>query len=240
MIRNLLPVILATSALSLGSTAGLAAEVNVNATAPVIELSVSEEVRGSPDTATVNTGVTTRAMTAREGLRLNGAEVERLIAAIKKMGVADKNIQTSGININAQYDYRDNDRKFLGYDVSNNLTVRVEDISRLGEIIDAMVDAGANNLNGPNFFIDDETAFKKTARDRALDKGKELADYYARKAGYSSARLISISEGISGRGGPPPPMAMAAARDESMNKTPVEPGEVGVSVNLSLTYEMVR
>jgi len=163
--------------------------------------------------------------------------MDRLIAKIKVMGVAARDIQTSGININAQYDYRDNQRVFLGYDVSNNLNVIVRDLPKLGSMIDAMVDAGANNLSGPWFGMANDEPLKQVARERALDRASSLARYYAQKAGYKNVRLLSVSEGISGVS-PPVPMPVRAVAESA--KAAVEPGQIGLSVNLSVSYEMVN
>lgn len=218
-----------------------AANVQHTATAPTVELSITEEVRGKPDVATFNTGVNTRAMTAKEALRQNSEQVANLIARIKKAGIAAKDIQTSGININQAYDYRDNVQKFIGYDVSNNVTVKIRDIDRIGEIIDAMVDASATNLSGPYFSIENDDALKMTARERALERANTMATFYARKAGYSGVRMITVSESLSGTTPMPMPVMMTARMDSAAaSKAPVEPGEVGVAVNIAVTYEMTR
>lgn len=240
--KTCLALLLGASTASIAAAPAAAADVNIAAQGPVVSLSVTEEVRTSPDAASFGTGVTTKAPTAKEALRQNSQQMQALIARIKKLGVADKDIQTSGINLNAQYDYQQNEEpRFTGYQVSNNVTVTVHDIDRLGEMLDAVVEGGANNLNGPNFFIDDATAVKAEARSRAIVSAASQARAYAKAAGYSDIRLLTISEAVfNGGGAPQPPRPMAASFKAADSAAPVQPGEVGTSVSISFDYEMVR
>lgn len=223
------------------SPAAHAANVQITAQNPVIELSVSEQVNSAPDTATFSTGVETKAPTATQALRDNSQQAQKVIAKLKELGIADKDIQTTGINLNADYQYdRENEtNRFVGYRVSNQVQATVHDIDNLGKILDALVtSAGATNLNGPHFSIDDDSAVKKLARERALANAKQQAESYAKAAGYTGVRVLSIAEGISNISpGPMPAPRMMAAKAESV---PVAPGQVGTSVNLNITYEMTR
>jgi len=216
-----------------------AANVQISAQNPVIELSVSEQVDSAPDTATFSTGVETRAKTATEALSQNSVQARAVIDRLKSLGIAEKDIQTTGINLRADYDYDQPSRenRFVGYVVSNQVSATVHDISRLGEILDAIVSSGATNLNGPTFSIDDDSKMKDVARERALANAKARAMSYARSEGYSGVRVLAINEGISN------------ISDGSMMRTksfaessapPVEPGQVGTVVSLNITYEMTR
>ena len=223
----------------------MAAEVQVAAQAPVVSLSVTEEVRSAPDAASFSTGVTTQAPTATEALRQNSAQMSALIERIKKLGVADKDIQTSGINLSAQYDYNNRDNqpqgpRFIGYEASNQLTVKLRDITRVGASLDAMVAAGATNISGPNFSIDDPSPMLVQARGAALKSAKAQADYYAQAAGYRSARLVSISESNSGGQPPMPMMQSARFKADAAPVTPVEPGQVSASVTLTVQYALEK
>ena len=111
--------------------------VTIAETAPVVTLNVTESVEAAPDIATVGTGVQTRAPTAQAAMQQNAAQTEKLIAALAKAGIAKKDIQTSGINLSAQYDYNNQDGqpqgpRFIGYEASNQLTVKLRDIKRVG------------------------------------------------------------------------------------------------------------
>ncbi|QTD56852.1 SIMPL domain-containing protein [Parasphingorhabdus cellanae] len=234
--------IMALAAAILGSsTTAQAANVQITAQNPVIELSISEQVDSRPDTATFNTGVETKAATATQALRDNSRKATMMIDKLKSLGIAEKDIQTTGINLNADYEYdrASKTNRFVGYRVSNQVQATVRDISNLGTILDALVSSGgATNLNGPYFSIDDDNTVKQLARERALANGKQQAENYAKASGYSGVRVLSIAEGISNSApGPMPANRMMVAQEESV---PVAPGQVGTSVNLNITYEMTR
>jgi len=216
-----------------------AANVQISAQNPVIELSVSEQVDSAPDTATFSTGVETRAKTAKEALSQNSVQARAVIDRLKSLGIAEKDIQTTGINLRADYDYDQPSRenRFVGYVVSNQVSATVHDISRLGEILDAIVSSGATNLNGPTFSIDDDSKMKEMARERALANAKARAMSYARSEGYSSVRVLSISEGMSHVSDGPRMQSKSFAESSA---PPVEPGQVGTVVSLNITYEMTR
>lgn len=218
--------------------------VTIAETSPVVTLNVTESVEAAPDVATVGTGVQTRAPTAQAAMQQNAAQTDKLIAALAKAGIAKKDIQTSGINLNAQYDYSNQNGqsptpRFIGYEASNTLTVKLRDIKRVGASLDAMVAAGATNLNGPTFSIDDPSPLLVQARGQALKSAKTQADFYAQAAGYRSARLVSISESNSG-GQPPMPMMVRSFKADAAPVTPVEPGQVSASVTLTVQYALEK
>ena len=227
---------------AIAPTALSAAEIHIEAKNPVVELSVTELVESAPDTVTFSTGVENSAPTASAALRANSAQVAKVINQLKSLGIAEKDIQTSGINLSPEYEYvqATQRNRFKGYRVSNQVSVKMRDIEKLGTILDQVVASGATNINGPYFSIDDDSDVKKAARAAALANGKAQAESYARAVGYSSVRLLSVSEGVVGR---PMPYAMMrqTANAEAMDASvPVQPGQVGTSVMLSLQYEMVR
>lgn len=219
----------------------MAADVQIAAEAPVVSLSITEEVRSAPDAASFGTGVTTTAPTAQEALRQNSTQMTVLIARIKKLGVADKDIQTSGINLSAQYDYQPNQQpRFTGYQVNNNVTVTVRQIDRLGELLDQVVQAGSNNLNGPTFFIDDDLAVKAEARKRAVERANMQARDYARSYGYADIRLLSVSEAVNGGSSYPPGPMASRMKTMDASSAPVQPGEVGTNVTIAFEFAMMR
>ena len=127
-----------------------AQQVEIKANGPVIELSVSESVTAEPDLVTIGAGVTSQAKTAVEAMRMNAAQMQSVIDQIKAQGVAEKDIQTSGINLSAQYDYdrANQNQVFRGYQVSNRVSVKLRDVQATGSVLDALVVAGATNLLG--------------------------------------------------------------------------------------------
>ena len=241
MIRTTLAA-LAAAAMILPATGVLAAQVQINATGPVVEMSVYETIEVAPDIATVSAGVSTEARTAVAAMRQNSVEMRRVIARIKALGVADRDIQTTGIRLNAQFDYdRENRRQvFRGYQVSNRVSVKLRDIDKTGEVLDALVIAGATDLSGPSFSVDDDSAAQAEARTRALTRARGQAMTYAGVEGYSGLRLLEISETIRGSG-PVPVMARSMmAADAVENSAPVQPGMVTSGVSLTVKYELVN
>ncbi|WP_324827959.1 SIMPL domain-containing protein [Qipengyuania zhejiangensis] len=220
-----------------------AAEIQIASQGPVVELTVNEVVRSAPDVAQVGAGVMTRAKTAQEAVRLNAQQMERLIDKLRALGIARKDIQTSNFNLNAQYSYNNDGTPptFVGYDVSNQVSVKLRDLKRAGEVLDALVGAGANNIYGPNFMLEDDVDAKAQARKAAFERGRLMATDYARMAGYAGVRLLEVSESFQSFG-PMPVMerAIAVSASSADTTTPIEPGEVGTGVSITVKYEMTR
>src|SRR6478736_405594 len=181
MIRYAIPLF-ALSALAVPSAA---AEVQIQAQAPVVELSVSETVNSTPDVAQIGTGVTTRAQTAKEAVRLNAVAMQKVVDRLKTLGIAAKDIQTSNFNLNAQFTYPNGGGTpvFAGYEASNQVSVKLRQIDKVGDVLDALVAAGATNIFGPNFSLDDDSAAAASARTKAFQRGQAMAQDYARMAG---------------------------------------------------------
>lgn len=158
MIRFAIPALAAATFAS----AAQAAEVQIQTQGPVVELTVSEVVDAKPDIVDLSAGVTSQARTAVEAMRINAREMTAVIDRIKALGVDADDIQTAGIDLNAQYDYDQETREqvFRGYQASNRVSVTLRDVDRAGEVLDALVAAGANNVGGgrdraPRVAIDD-------------------------------------------------------------------------------------
>ncbi len=230
-------------ALALGAAApATAAEIQIVSPGPVVELTVNETVKATPDTATLSAGVTTRAPTAVEAMRQNASAMTRVIDRLRAAGVDRKDIQTSSINLNAQYQYNNDNQppRFLGYDASNQVTVILRDLDKIGPTLDALVAVGANNVSGPSFSLENDDQAKSAARRAAWQRAETQAREYATMAGYKSVRLLEVSESFTGRG--PMPFASDAimVTGSRVEKTPVEPGQVGTGVTLTVKYEMTR
>jgi uncharacterized protein len=212
--------------------------------APLLSFSVTEEVRRAPDRASVGAGVTTTAPTAVEAMRLNAAAMERVIAAVRRAGVPQRDIQTSGISLAPQYDYSPQNQgqppRFIGYQVSNQVRVTTADIANLGRMLDALVAAGGTNIEGPSFFVDRPEEGLDGARERALAAASARAQTYARLAGYRTARLVSLTEGGGYFPQPMPAMRMEAADAVAVTGTRVEPGRVTSGITLSVQYRLER
>lgn len=235
-----LAAVAAAGALALPAQAH-AANVELEAEGPVIELDIFEAVTVAPDMATIGAGVTSEAPTAVEALRMNSAEMDKVIARIKALGIAEQDIQTTGINLSARYDYeRETQRQvFRGYQVSNRVSVKLRKIEDTGMVLDALVAAGATDLSGPNFSIEEDAAAKDAARKRALERAGERAGAYAAMLGFDGARVLSIRESIR-HSGPMPEAAMMRSDAIQVSAAPVQPGMVSTGVGIAITYELVK
>ena len=206
-------------------------------------LSVSAEASAKrvPDVATISTGVVTQAADANAAMRANAVQMDKVMAAIKAAGIGERDVQTSGINLNPQYKYVENaPPSIVGYQASNTVNVKVRDLSKLGKVLDAFVEQGANQVNGPSFEVDKPDEAYDEARVAALKKAQARAQTYADALGLKVRRIVSISEG--GASFPRPmPMVRAMASDAMMAKeTSVAPGETTLSIGIEVVFELGR
>ena len=229
---------LATSVMM--SSSAMATEVHVSSTNPVIDLTISETVETRPDIATFSTGVQTMAPTASAAVRANNVQMASVVARLKKLGIADRDIQTTQISLNQQFDYRDGQQIFKGYEASNMVNAKLRDLKELGAFLDALAVDGATNFNGPTFGIDDDSRFQEAARDKVWAKAMTRARSLARKAGYTDVRILRVTENDQGRGYLPVPMVTRSMDAVAAKTTSISPGELSVAASMSFTFEMVK
>ena len=237
MRKLVLAALLATGSMTAGQA--MATQVTIAANNPVIDLTVSETVETKPDIATFSTGVQTIAPTASEAVRQNNVQMASVVARLKKLGIADKDIQTTQISLNQQFDYNNGQQIFKGYQASNMVNAKLRDLKKLSAFLDALAVDGATNFNGPTFGIDDDSRFKEAARDKVWATAMARAKSMARKAGYTDVRVLRVEEAANQGGGYPMPV-IERAMDASEKSTPIAPGELSVGVILSFTFEMVK
>jgi uncharacterized protein YggE len=203
-----------------------------------LEVSATGDATRVPDVATVSAGVVTRATTAKAALQQNAAKMERVRAALKQAGIADRDIQTANINLNPEYRYVENQPpRLTGYSASNQLNIRFRDIASTGDILDALVAQGANQINGPTLSIDKPEAALDEARTKALAVGRARAELYARSLGMRVVRLLSVSETGRDYSGPRPMVMMERGMAASAD-TKIDPGEQRLEVTLAMTFEL--
>lgn len=234
-------VVAASALLALPAAAFAAPQIAITPAGPVVELNVYESIDVAPDIATIGAGVTTEAPTATAALRQNSAEMQKVIARIKALGVAETDIQTTGINLNARYDYDQQTQRsvFRGYQAANRVSVTLRKIDEAGRVLDALVEAGATDLSGPSFAIDDDEPAKAEARKRAVARAEAQARAYATLLGYAGVKVLAISESVAASG---PVFESAKLRTVSVQAAappPVQPGLVQTGIGVSVTYEMV-
>lgn len=240
---TLSPLLLALS-LALGATMTAHAQTAPAIAAPIdgtlLNVSANAEAKRVPDVATLSAGVVTQAADGNTAMRQNAEQMTKVLAAIKAAGIAERDVQTSGVNLSPQYRYAENEApKITGYQASNTVSLKVRDIARLGKVLDALAAQGANQINGPQFEIDQPEPVYDEARLAALKKAQARAETYAKALGLRVRRIVSISE--SGGGNFRPVMMRAAAAPMAADiSTPVSPGESSVSVNLDVVFDLGR
>lgn len=209
-------------------------------------LSVNAEARSfrKPDLAVFSAGVTSQGKTAAEALAANSADMNRVLAALKKAGIADRDIQTNNLSLNPLYapqvvrpDGRieNPEPRIIGYQVNNQVSVKQRKLADFGKVLDTLVSVGANQVNGPSFELDDSDAAMDEARAAAMAKARQRAELYAKAAGLKVKRIVSISE--SGGYSPPMPVMYAKAMAEAA-PTPIAAGEVGLTATVAVQFEL--
>lgn len=239
--RSLFASLLAAPLAAFALAAPVAAQqpAPLPADATLLQVQAQADARRAPDIATVSAGVVTQAADGNAAMRQNAEQMTRVLAALKAAGVADKDVQTSGINLQPQYRYAENQPPAItGYQASNTVNVKLRDVAKLGKVLDALVASGANQINGPSFAIDNPEPLYDQARIDALKLAQARAETYAKALGLRVRRIVSIGEGGGGMPSPMPRMAMMKA--EAFDSTPVAAGESSVSVQLDVVFELGR
>lgn len=228
-------------------------------------LTVSGEGRSfqEPDMAVFTAGVTTQGSTAADALAQNARAMEQVIASLRRAGIAERDIQTSNLSINPVY--RDANREammaaqssgqpyiapspedqiptIIGYQANNTVSVRQRKLGDYGKVIDTLANAGANQISGPDFQLDNPDPALDGARRDAVKIAQGRAELYANALGLRIVRVVSVSEG-GGYYGPPP--RMFARADAAMPApppppppSPVQPGEMQMTANVTIQYEL--
>jgi uncharacterized protein YggE len=236
--RNLiLGAALAVSALPLVPAGAQTQPSAIQLTGTRLDVVATGEVSRVPDVARITAGVVTTAPTATAALAQNAAQMASVRAALKRAGIADRDIQTSSINLYPDYrqDPQGTNPQIVGYRASNEVAVRFRDIAATGKILDALVAQGANQINGPMLAIDKPEAALDEARTLALANARARAELYARALGKRVGKILSISEAGGSYGGPVPMMRMRA---EAAQATSIDPGEQSLTVSLSVSFEL--
>jgi uncharacterized protein YggE len=213
-------------------------EPMVPASGTVLDVSATGRTTRVPDVATIRSGVVTQNATAAVALSENATRMARVLAALKKAGVAPRDIATSNVSLSPQYRYGNNVPPVItGYQATNTVSVRFRDVAKSGAILNALVKEGANQIDGPNLSLDNPDAALDEARIEAVKIARARAETYARAAGMSVARIVSIGEGGENAGSPPPMpqfRAMKAMADSA--PTQIASGETDVTVTLNVRF----
>ncbi|HZZ90254.1 MAG TPA: SIMPL domain-containing protein [Caulobacteraceae bacterium] len=206
--------------------------------ATTLDLTGHGEARLPPDLATIDLGVTTAAPTAAEAMAQNAAAMGKVIAAVKAKGIDERSIATSTLSLAPQYAYpQGQPQQLTGYQASNRITVTLADLARVGPVVDAAVGAGANDAGQISFGLKSRAAAENFARLAAVKALEDKAQVMADAAGYHIRRLVNLSE-TSSEAAPQPRVLMAMMKPAAA--TPVEGGEIVVSVDVSGEFELTH
>ena len=195
-----------------------------------IVVSGTGHVSAKPDRAMVSAGVQSRAATAREAHDATNRTMQAVIAAIKGMGIPDTAIRTSGI---ALYPTSDDKNAITGYAAMNTVTVTVDDVNQAGAVLDTAVGAGANTGGNVQFTLKDPTTLRNQALVAAIGDAKAKSAVVAEAIGIATPGILAVSEG----GVSEPVLAAADGRGAAAGSaTPIEPGEITVTAQVSVTF----
>jgi len=202
-----------------------------------ISVSGTGKVVVSPDIADLRLGVAITKPTVKAARATAAQSMTNVIAALKKLGIADKDIKTTNLSLQPVYSYPQNGGapKLTGYNLTNTVAVTIRDLDKIGDAIDDSLAAGATTMDGVTFRVEDPAAAEEQARKEAMAQAKSKAETLASSAGIRITGVASISETSSPVPYPVPfyGEAAGAARDVS---TPVEVGTNEVSVSVAVVY----
>jgi hypothetical protein len=194
------------------------------------------EARAVPDIVMLSAGVSAEAPTAAAALAANTARMQAVLMVLKKQGLPDKDVQTSNFSLSPQYANGNGEApRITGYRANNQVEVRLEDVSKLGTTLDALVAAGANQMNGVRFSIRDDADLLAQARTAAVAEARLKAETFAKAAGVSLGPILSIGE--NGNESPHPVYA-AAPMLMRANAVPVALGEQSVTADVTIAWEI--
>jgi uncharacterized protein len=190
-------------------------------------------VAAAPDAAVIRLGVSSTGKTARAASDANAREMTVVLAAIKESGVADRDIQTTSLSLQPQYDpSKTGAARLVGFQANNQVTVKIRDVNRLPAVLDRAIAGGANEMSGIEFVVSEQRKLLDKARTEAITDARHKAELYATAAGMKVGRVMSISE----EGSAPPPRAFQALRAGAA--TPIAPGEQMLRAVVTVSYEL--
>jgi hypothetical protein len=231
--KTISALILAAGLLVAAALAGVGRpEPAVSAAAPDAQKGITVTgtgvVTSVPDRADFSFGVLSQGRTASAALAANAAEMRRVIAAVRGAGVAADDVQTQQVWLSPRY--TDEGESIIGYTATNTVSARIRDLGRAGAVIDAAVEAGANQVSGPSLTRSDSNELYRTALRAAYANARAKAQALAGAAGITLGRAIDMVES----GGPIPlPVAESAAR---LADTPIEPGTQDIQATVTVTF----
>jgi uncharacterized protein YggE len=211
----------------------LASPLRAQAVDRLVTVGGEATIAVAPDTAIIRIGVTSQGKNAREASEANARQITAVLAAIKASGIDDRDIQTSRLSLQPQYDpNKSGTARLTGFQVTNQLTVRIHDIGKLPDILDRAIAAGANEMSGIEFAVSQQSRLLDQARAEAVADARRKAELYAQAAGAKLGRVLQIAD----ESAPAPRPLVQAMRAGAV---PVAPGEQMLRVAVTVSYELV-
>lgn len=207
----------------------------------IVAVQGQAEIQAKPDQATVRVGVTQMAPTAGQAQQRVNQRMQAIFEELSGLGVADDAIQTAQLTLSPVYSRYERDQAptITGYQASNTLSVRLDDLNLVGPVLDAVTKAGGNEIKGVNFDLKDDSEIQKKALAQAVRNAVTKAGVMAEALGMKLGRVIELSEStVQIR-----PVFQQQARfaaAEAAAPTPVAPGQVSVSAQVSLRCALVK
>lgn len=191
-----------------------------------------------PDMAQISLGVSARADDAAQALDAVAGSIAQMLTKLTEAGVAERDIQSTQVNLSPQYDYnRQNDGppKLVGFVGSSTLSVKVQELSKLGAIMTAVTSVGANEINGLQFDVKDRASAEDTARTLAIKDAMSRATVLAEAAGLKLGAVLMMQEG-----GATPGRPVMMAMERASSDMPIAAGEMGINSSVTMVFELVE
>jgi uncharacterized protein YggE len=201
----------------------------------IISVTATGSVVAEPDLAHISAGVVVEADTAKEALARNSTLMTKLLDGLKALGIAAKDIQTTAVNVEPRYTQAKDGRPatISGYRVVNQVRLTVREVKRLGEVLDAAIALGANQVHGISFDVTKAESLKDEARKQAIANAKQRAELYATAAGVQLGPVMQIAESVSES-----PRPVFATRAVGAAPVPIEAGTRVLTVEINVTYAL--
>ena len=204
-----------------------------------IQVSATGTANMPPDMATVSAGVVTQGKTAREAMFGNATKMTRVFEELEAAGIEKKFITTSQLSLQPKYNRQNRQApKIDSYEARNTVSAKTYDLDTVGAMLDALVKAGVNNINGVQFSIKDSKTAQDKAREDAIREARDKAESMAAAAGVKLGKLKSLSE--SGGNFNPRPVAYALESRSASLSTPIAAGQQAISVTVNMSYDIVE
>lgn len=203
-----------------------------------VSVTASGHVTAVPDIVRISTGVLAEADTAKQALADNTAAMTRVIDKLKALGLEAKDIQTSDFSVNPKYVYPQDGSapKLTGYQVANMVHIRVRKVELMGEVLDQVIEAGSNQINGIQFEVSKADELQDEARKNAFAAARRKAELYAIAAGATLGSVVSISEG--GIQSIPHPVMRTQMAEKAESAVPIQAGEQSLEVQVSVVWTL--